>query len=150
MEALRHLISIDNAALTHAVTWEQQESAEKWLYKVPQGSVLWCQLNTYMIVSIRPEALTHIESIMSAGRLHTNYEQHQQMTACTYWCFPVSCPYAVRYPSQVGSFRAVFASAPLKWQQRWRGTNTQSPLLAADQKTTLSPLLLFHSPLRLK
>lgn len=28
--------------------------------------------------------------------------------------------------SQVGSFRAVWASAPLKWQRRWRGTNTQT------------------------
>lgn len=59
------------------------------------GPMLRCQLNTYMIVSIRAEALTHTESIMSVGRLHTNYEQHQQMTACTYCCFPVSCPYVI-------------------------------------------------------
>lgn len=105
------------------VTWDRPSSVEKWLWlcKVARGPALWCQLYTYITVSIRREAVTHIESIMSAGRLHTNYEQHQQMTACTYCCFP-----AVHMPSYTCLSGGVIQGCmrgPLKWQRRWRGTN---------------------------
>lgn len=70
---------------------------------------------TYIIVNITAEALTCSETIVSAGRLHTNYQKHRFSR----------CPRAIMHMSQVGSFRALWASAPLKWQLRWRGTNTK-------------------------
>lgn len=53
--------------------------------------VFWCQLSTYIgyaIVNIWKDTVTHTKTIALARRLHTNCEQHQQMTACTYCCFP--------------------------------------------------------------
>lgn len=101
-----------------------QEAMQSWQMQKPEtdcqvgtdNCAKWlCCCYTYIIVNITAEALTCSESIVSAGRLHTNYQKHR------FSC----CPRAIIHMSQVGSFRALWASAPLKWQLRWRGTNTK-------------------------
>lgn len=103
--ALRHLISSDSVASPHCSN--MRPTLKCWevtvIVKSASGACVAVSIehtHTHcMFVSIRAEALTHVESIMSAVRLHANYEQHQQMTACTYGCFTVSCPYAIMHLS---------------------------------------------------